>query len=1084
MIQVLESSSAETRLRAATEFVRQFRPGDELILIGPSRDAIDDFARNAAPTASFGWHRFTLPQLAKRLAAPELAARNLARATGLGAEAVAARAAFTLHREGRLPYFAPVADSPGFARALASTLLELRIARVTVAHISESMRIREYPALRDLSWLLERFEEQCRTAGIADWAAVLEAAAAVAKKEPARHPVLLLDLAIHTPAERDFLKVYLAAAPPALAVVPKDDVLTMQSLASLKNVETISAPAEPDSSLARLRSYLFSEETPPQTESSEGVTFFSAPGEGRECVEIARMILAEAKRGVRFDRMAVFTRSAESYAPPLESALSRAGIPAYFVKGARRPDPAGRAFLALLGCAVEKLSARAFAEYLSLGQVPHQGDPPPLPHFIVPEDEATPETAAPASTIPEPENDSDEAPDLDGSLRAPWNWEKLLVEAAVIGGDPHRWQRRLDGLEFEITLKLRAMRESPERAAAERQRQNLRHLRRFAMPIIVQLANLPGAAPWGAWLDALAALAPSALRFPDRVLALLAELRPMSDLGPVTLAEVSEVLRARLATLPQDPPDSRYGRVFVAPITQARGRVFDVVFVPGLAERMFPQKLREDPLLLDNMRAVLGDDPALPIQPMRAAGERLLLRLAAGAARERLYLSYPRMELASSRSRVPSFYGLDVVRAISGRVPDYRDLERAATEVSQARLAWPAPKQPESAIDEMEYDLAALGPSISRSPRFLFELNPALGRSLRTRYARWNIKSWSAHDGVVLKPTSPAHAVLAKNRLNVRPYSASALQKFAACPYQFFLSAIVHLEPREERVAIEEMDALTRGQLMHKVLARLMRSLRDAKLLPLSMSKLPAAEREMDGILDVTASAYEETLAPAIPGVWAAGVAAIRADLRGWLRRLADESGERPEQWIPAYFEFSFGLPADDPERDPDSISERAELSNGQLLRGAIDLVEGSYDAATGAATALRITDYKTGANRTKDGLLFGGGEILQPSLYALAMESIFPALAVKESRLSFCTAAGEFKDRVVTIDDGLRQRTREVLGAIDDAVANGLLVPAPRDGACGWCDFRAVCGPYEEERSRLKDRTPLQDLQWMRGLP
>ncbi len=39
----------------------------------------------------------------------------------------------------------------------------------------------------------------------------------------------------------------------------------------------------------------------------------------------------------------------------IEDALRRARIPAYFSKGSARPDPGGRAFLALLMCAVEKV---------------------------------------------------------------------------------------------------------------------------------------------------------------------------------------------------------------------------------------------------------------------------------------------------------------------------------------------------------------------------------------------------------------------------------------------------------------------------------------------------------------------------------------------------------------------------------------------------------------------------------------------------------------------------------------------------------------------------------------------------------
>jgi len=458
------------------------------------------------------------------------------------------------------------------------------------------------------------------------------------------------------------------------------------------------------------------------------------------------------------------------------------------------------------------------------------------------------------------------------------------------------------------------------------------------------------------------------------------------------------------------------------------------------------------------------------------------------------------MDLASSRSRVPSFYGLDVMRAITGEVPDYRDLERQATEAAQARLAWPAPVSAMDAVDETEYDLATLYPALLPQTKetngdtrgranFLLDLNSALARSLRSRFARWHNKNWGSSDGLVLTNYSPAYAALEKHRLTQRAYSASALQKFAVCPYQFFLAAILHLEPRPEAEAIAEMDAITRGSLFHAVQARLLRRLLGTKSLPVSTANLAAAEQVMDDVLNDTEVEEAEKLAPAIPGVWAAGVETIRADLRGWLRLLAESN----EPWLPAYFEFAFGLTrgADaasnaGSQRDPGSVPEPVLLAGGQLLRGAVDLIEGLYDSATGAASALRITDHKTGVNRTKENLQFGGGEMLQPSLYALAVEHLFPALKVRESVLSYCTATGGFTRRVVRVDDELRQRAGEVLAAIDDAIAYGFLPPAPRKDACGWCDFRAVCGPYEESRWLLKreERQGMVDLKWLRGLP
>src|SRR5439155_2399401 len=113
-------------------------------------------------------------------------------------------------------------------------------------------------------------------------------------------------------------------------------------------------------------------------------------------------------------------------------------------------------------------------------------------------------------------------------------------------------------------------------------------------------------ATWGDWLDRLSNLAARALRRPTRVLQTLADLRPMADVGPVTVEEARDVLHDRLVMLDREPPSRRYGRLFVGTPHQARGRSFRVVFVPGLAERVVPQRPREDPLLLDERRRSLN----------------------------------------------------------------------------------------------------------------------------------------------------------------------------------------------------------------------------------------------------------------------------------------------------------------------------------------------------------------------------------------------------------------------------------------------------------------------------------------------
>ena len=228
----------------------------------------------------------------------------------------------------------------------------------------------------------------------------------------------------------------------------------------------------------------------------------------------------------------------------------------------------------------------------------------------------------------------------------------------------------------------------------------------------------------------------------------------MGPVASVPLAEVQNVLQHWLANLQQRPPESRYGCVLVATPEQARGRSFDIVFIPGLAERMFPQKLREDPLLLDKLRRQLSSD--LSVLSDRSQQERLLLQIAVGAASRRLYLSYPRLEVAEARARVPSFYALDVARSITGHVPDYEVLAREAELAGASRLAWPAPRDPSEASTMRSTILATVWPLLntneSRAGRlaYVMKLNSYLARSLRGRWARWQEK-WSEHDGLFTK---------------------------------------------------------------------------------------------------------------------------------------------------------------------------------------------------------------------------------------------------------------------------------------------------------------------------------------------
>ena len=160
------------------------------------------------------------------------------------------------------------------------------------------------------------------------------------------------------------------------------------------------------------------------------------------------------------------------------------------------------------------------------------------------------------------------------------------------------------------------------------------------------------------------------------------------------------------------------------------------------------------------------------------------------------------MDVAETRARVPSFYALDVMRAITGRVPDYRELAAEAADGSRrdARVAGAAPIR-DAPIDDLEHDLAVLKPLLdSRDPasvkgraHYMLGLNEALRRSVISRWPRGRT-AWSASDGLIkvghrrragARRASPRPAA----RTRSRRCSASRRARTSSCSRRFIGSS-------------------------------------------------------------------------------------------------------------------------------------------------------------------------------------------------------------------------------------------------------------------------------------------------------
>ena len=321
-------SSAQLRLRAARAFVETHAARGDVWLVGASRGAVDDLARAIAASsgATIGLHRFSLTQLALHLAGPVLASQGLAPVTYLGSEAVAARATFDAQKDEAL-------------RSLAASRPHTRIsarARADAAGVAPRAGVRR--SLRNaavgrpgpggtagairrsiLRGPRHRSRPTLRSRGTGGGGFVITRAGTSAVRCADRVAVEFEFIrALIRPPTSDARPPVLMTALPLSATSRR-----FQKLATLGLTPEI-IEQEGDTNLVALRRYLFEKSEPPERTATGDVRFFSAPGEGRECVEIARRIMQEARNGDTLDEIAIFLRSSQRYVGLLEAALRRA----------------------------------------------------------------------------------------------------------------------------------------------------------------------------------------------------------------------------------------------------------------------------------------------------------------------------------------------------------------------------------------------------------------------------------------------------------------------------------------------------------------------------------------------------------------------------------------------------------------------------------------------------------------------------------------------------------------------------------------------------------------------------------------
>lgn len=658
-----------------------------------------------------------------------------------------------------------------------------------------------------------------------------------------------------------------------------------------------------------------------------------------EVRQVIRGVLEAAADGVPFDRMAVLYASRNPYLRLLSDHLAAAGIPHN-----------GAAVTTLAESAVGRTLRRLLA-------------------------------------LPDRDYRREDVMGLAGATPVQWrgrpvpvrSWEKLSRDAGVVRGLAD-WRRRLAIRAEDLRREIARLRGDPDLDwRAERLERDIGladQLVAFVEELSTALDRLAATRSWRGRANACRRLLDRLLGdradWPAHEQEAGARLDLVLDrLGGLDRVEADADLSVFRRTLELEL-DTGLGRVgsfgngvLVGPAVMATGLQLDRVWILGMSEGTFPSRTRDDSMLPDRERAAVA---ALRLRRDRTGDEHRHLRacLAAVAPGGRAILSTPRGDLRQSNERAPSRWLVDLMRERVGSAsmvaadvdtldePWMRHIASFASGLRSA--AFPATRQ------EMELQTLVAAEETGRHAviRGLLADNRALDASAMAQQARASDR-FTRFDGNV------SHLAIDAPGASGRPVSATALETWARCPYQFLLRqvlGVVPLETPERRVRI---DAITKGSLVHEIL--------DDFVTERIGRPLPPLAQDRARLHEIADTKFAETDARGLTGealYWRRERLLISRMLDTWLD--VERERARVHDLEPLHTELRFGMAGAPPV--PIATVGGARLN----LRGAIDRIDRGPDGR------LHVMDYKTGSSsKVSEDDPHLKGTRLQLLLYALA---------------------------------------------------------------------------------------------------
>ncbi len=772
-----------------------------------------------------------------------------------------------------------------------------------------------------------------------------------------------------------------------------------------------------DALASRADSFIHVAEPPASAEAR----FILAPDPASEAREVAREVVGALEEGIALDEIAVFHGADRMYPRLLREALTTAGVPVAPSPGIPLVETAaGRGVLALLNLPVRDYSRLAVMDFFTVA---------PLRHRVPSE--------------------------IGEEVTLPHVWDRVSRNAGVTRGRD-RWDSRLvahvRSLDDWLASPAAQERDAYARHVEFERDQTLR-LRGIVGQLFQRLDRLQQMRPAREFIDEVDSIVRDYLR-PDaeglpEVREAIAQLGTIDAVdGRFDLDTFARMLRANL--------ESAYTRevrfsegVLVADYRSAAGLRFRRVVLCGAYEGVLPAGPGDDPLIDDlewsrlRQRHPFIEDRAARLDRAREAAERAIT-----SASELVVWTCPLFEPSGTREYYPSPLMVREAAKRDATLANASNLRRAGARDGWLRrgsstlalmLRGPVLDEGELSLRQ-SVELRRSGRGIDRSHR--------LWRAVEMLRARRS-PTFTEWDGNLSALGNPLWLAVPN------PTSPTTLELYAMCGFRFLCDTMLRLNVVEEPEDRDTMDALTRGDLVHKALERFFVERKGqgrpraheawtgedrARLMEILDEVLATTRQQGRGGLDIYHVHEARTLAN---------------DLSRFLEE--DTAFRASTGGVPVAFEAPL------PETQV----------GGLTLRGYVDRIDRAPDGRAW------VIDYKTGSSfryhDIKQSAPFGNGTKLQLAAYALAV----PDATNVESLYWFITERANYEQRGFRVTDDIRERFDAVVGAIATGVARGAFPAVPNsDGGdvfenCRTCEFDRICSRRRDDEFEDKKNDP-----------